>query len=473
MNRQSSITIERTRYARQDCKIGLVHLGFGAFHRAHQAVYVDDYMDQTGDLNWGIAAVNLRGEEASSFAELAGDDDGYLLKTTTPEGVSTFRMVRSHVHFADWSQDMMAAEDLLSQSSVKAVSMTVTESGYYLNDDWSLNVDDPIITEEIAGGAKRSVYAYLAAALKQRMERLGEPITVLCCDNIRSNGHKLERNFKAYLKATGNSELATWLDTNATFPNSMVDRITPRATDALRNEISAIAPQHMQSVIHGESFIQWVLEDSFAAEMPALDKAGVEIVEDVDPYEEAKIRILNGGHTALCYLGALAGLQTFDQAMNDPRLRKHFDGIETENILPGLTLDLPFDKNAYRDLIAERFSNAAIADDLGRICMDGWSKFPIFIRPTMKSCLAQGISPTWCYDSIASWYVYARRFANGQTDITYVEPYWEQLKPLLDAGQEEAFAGLDALWSDLPKTFDEFVPQLVAAIERVEDTWPI
>ena len=473
MNRQSKVNIERTRYGREACEIGIVHLGFGAFHRAHQAVYVDDYMEQTGDLAWGIAAVNLRAEERESFSELSNDEDGYLLKTTTPEGVSSFRMVRSHTHFADWSDDAFAAEDLLSQNSVKLVSMTVTESGYYLNDDWSLNTNDPIIAEEIAGGMKRSVYAYLASALKARMTSNGAPITILCCDNIRSNGAKLERNFKTYLKAIGKEDLAAWLEKNATFPNSMVDRITPRATDALRAEITAFAPELSSSVIHGESFIQWVLEGKFAAEMPALEKVDVEIVEDVDPYEEAKIRILNGGHTALCYLGALAGLQTFDQAMDDPRLRAHFDGIETENILAGLTLDLPFDKAEYRDLIAKRFSNAAIADDLGRICMDGWSKFPIFIRPTMKSCLAQGISPIWCYDSIASWYVYARRFANGQTHIPYVEPYWDQLRPLLAEGKETEFAGLEALWSDLPKAYDEFVPQLVAAIQRMEETWPI
>ncbi len=473
MNRQSKVTIERTRYDRESCEIGIVHLGFGAFHRAHQAVYIDDYMDQTGDLAWGIAAVNLRTEERESFFTLSKDEDGYLLKTTSPDGVSTFRMVRSHTHYADWSSDAFAAENLLTRNSVKLVSMTVTESGYYLNDDWSLNIHDPIIAEEISGGTKRSVYAYLASALNARMISSGAPITILCCDNIRSNGAKLERNFKTYLKAIGQEDLASWLDQNATFPNSMVDRITPRATDALRAEITAIAPGLSSSVIHGESFIQWVLENKLAAKIPALEKVGVEIVDDVDPYEEAKIRILNGGHTALCYLGALAGLKTFDQAMEHPHLKMHFDGIETENILPGLTLDLPFDKTEYRDLISRRFSNAAIADDLGRICMDGWSKFPIFIRPTMKSCLAQGISPTWCYDSIASWYVYARRFANGQTHIPYIEPYWDHLEPLLAEGQETIFAGLEALWSDLPKTYDEFVPQLVAAIQRMEEAWPI
>jgi D-arabinitol 4-dehydrogenase len=295
----------------------------------------------------------------------------------------------------------------------------------------------------------------------------------MCCDNIRSNGDVLRRNFNTYLQLTGRSDVADWLVDHATFPNSMVDRITPRATEVLRTEIGALSPDHSATAIHGESFIQWVLQRNFADVFPRMEKVGVEIVDDVDPYEEAKIRVLNGGHTALCYLGALAGHQTFDQAMMDPELRKHFDLFEAENVLPGLTLSLPFSKTNYRDLIAKRFLNAAIADDLGRICMDGWSKFPIFIRPTLKSCLAQGISPTGGYDSIASWYIYARRFANGQTHISYVEPYWSQLEPYLAHGQEESFAKLEALWSDLPTNYTEFVPKLCSAITRMEDKWPI
>ena len=472
MNQQSPTAIERSSYDQADCAIGIVHLGYGAFHRAHQAVYIDDYMETSGDLAWGIAAVNLRAADRAAFKAHQGTE-GYLLKTTTPEGVSTFKEVRSHVHFADWSEDAAHAEQLLALASVKAVSITVTESGYYLNDDWSLSAEDPVIAAEISGAQGTSIYAYLAAALARRKSSIAQPITVLCCDNIRSNGDKLGRNFQAYLELTGQSALGAWVKENVTFPNSMVDRITPRATPVLEAEIAALAPAHAQTAIHGESFTQWVIEDKFKAEFADLSKVGVEIVADVDPYEEAKIRILNGGHTALCYMGALAGLQTFDEAMAHTGLKHHFDQFETQNVLPGLTLDLPFDKAKYLDLIAARFSNRAIADDLARICMDGWSKFPIFIRPTLKSCLKQGIDPIWTYDSIAGWYVYARRFANGQTHIDYNEPYWAQLEPLLVQGGEKGFARTEALWSDLPDTYPNFVTDLTAAIARMEEKWPV
>lgn len=473
MNHQTNTSIKKTSYDRNACDIGIVHLGFGAFHRAHQAVYFDDYMEQTGDLSWGIAAVNLRKEEALDFANHKKIQHGYLLKTTAPSGESEFREVRSHIAFEDWSNTATTAQELLSNPSVKFVSMTVTESGYYLNDDWSLNTDHPLIKSEIEGQQSSSIYAYLAKALEHRIQTINAPITIMCCDNIRSNGNVLERNFKTYLRLKDKPEIAAWLEEKATFPNSMVDRITPRATDVLRFEVEALSVDHATTAIHGESFIQWVLQREFANAFPQLEQVGVEVVDDVDPYEEAKIRILNGGHTALCYLGALAGHQTFDQAMMDPELRRHFDGFEAENVLPGLTLSLPFSKANYRDLIAERFLNSAIADDLGRICMDGWSKFPIFIRPTLKSCLAQGISPTWGYDSIASWYIYARRFAQGHTHIPYVEPYWAQLEPYLAHGQEQSFAELETLWSDLPTKHTEFVPELCAAITRMDNRWPI
>ena len=157
--------------------------------------------------------------------------------------------------------------------------------------------------------------------------------------------------------------------------------------------------------------------------MPDLVRAGVEGVADVDPYEEAKIRILNGGHLALCYLGALAGHTTFDQTFNDPRLRQIFDAFETGEVLRGLEMELPFDKHAYLAEIAARFSNETIADQLERLCMNGYSKMPIYLRPTLAACLRQNILPTSTITCIASWYVYARHIAAGRMPVHYHEPY--------------------------------------------------
>lgn len=464
--------IYHTGYDRAACRVGVAHIGYGAFHRAHQAVFFDDYMEKTGDLNWGIAAVNLRPSESTAFKEAQEAKAGYLLKTTAPDGARQLRLVRPHIEFIDWATETGGAEALLSRPGVNVVTLTVTESGYYLDDGGALNTLDPVIKAEIETTAATSIYAYLARALDQRAKRLDQPVSILCCDNIRANGHMLERNFLTYLELTKRHDLAAWVRKNATFPCSMVDRITPRSTEALSREIESEFPGEYLAPVQAEAFIQWVLEDRFAGPVPDLAKAGVEVVADVDPYEEAKIRILNGGHTGLCYIGALAGLKTFDEAMRNPQTRPHFDGWEANEVLPGLTIDLPFDKNTYRDEIAARFCNSAIADTLERICMDGWSKMPIYVRPTLASCLKQGITPRFGFDCIASWYVYARRFAAGTMPIAYHEPYWDSLKPLLADGQEANFASNRQLWAALPETYDNFVPGVVAAINEMEIKWP-
>ena len=461
-----------TDYDRTACRIGIVHVGFGAFHRAHQAVYIDDYMQHTGDLSWGIAAVNLRQSESAAFAAAQNGDDGYLLKHTGTATPTAYRLVRPHVKFVDWSEQAPEAESLIALNSVHAVTITVTESGYYLDEAGQLNLGDPLISAEISGGAQQSVYGYLAAGLSRRFAGNGGPLTIMCCDNIRGNGHMLEGSLLAYLWAVGKDGLADWVTQNVTFPCSMVDRITPRTTEELQTEVAGLFPNLGDSPIHSEDYIQWVLEDRFAGQMPDLTKVGVEVVADVDPYEEAKIRILNGGHTGLAYLGALAGHDTFDEAMRDPELRSHFDSLEGEEILPGLQLALPFDKNAYRERIAERFANRAIADALERICMDGFAKFPIFVRPTLEGCLAQGISPKHCYTSIASWYIFARRHAREQGRIAYHEPNWHLLAPMLEDGAEYDFATSVTLWGDLPSAHSDFATGIVSAIKEMDDRWP-
>jgi len=195
LNFETLTQLYATTYDRDACEVGIVHIGYGAFHRAHQAVYVDDYMQQTGDLRWGIAAVNLRAVDSDSFHNSTGPNDGYVLKTAAPNGDVSYRKVRPHVAFADWATQRDEAEDLLSRASVHVVTITVTESGYYLNNDGSLDITDPVILSEVAGTMPSSVYGYLAGALAKRAKAVDKPISIMCCDNIRSNGQMLERNF--------------------------------------------------------------------------------------------------------------------------------------------------------------------------------------------------------------------------------------------------------------------------------------
>jgi len=472
MNSPASPPLLTSDYARKDCAIGIVHVGFGAFHRAHQAVYIDAYMQATRDLRWGIAAVNLRGSEAAGFARAATAPDGYVLKTMSPHGATEYRLIRPHIAFADWSDDAAAAENLCALDTVSIISITVTESGYYFDDAGALNREDPRIAAELRGEDPRSVYAYLTAALTRRKAAGAGPVSILCCDNIRGNGHMLRRNLAAYMQALGADDLADWVAQNVSFPCSMVDRITPKPTAADAAETAYLFRREGDQTVMAEDFIQWVIEDNFAAPRPVLEQVGVTITADVDPFEEAKIRILNGGHTALTYLAALSGHHTFDQAIADPQLCAHFDRFETQEVLPALDMTLPFDKTAYLAKIADRFGNSNIGDTVERICADGYAKFPVFIRPTLAGCFARGITPTAALRSIAGWYVFARRAARGLTAQSYLEPNQDALAPLIADGNLSGFANSEALWADLPARHPEFISLLQSSIQEVEITWP-
>jgi D-arabinitol 4-dehydrogenase len=410
-------------YDKSDCQTGVVHIGYGNFHRAHQAMYIDDYMEQTGDLRWGIVAVNLRNE---GFREI----DDYIVKTP-----SEYRFVRSHLDYIDWTKNRTIAKHMLTLPSVHLITVTVTESGY-------------------APGSP--LFEYLACGLRNR----NNPITILCCDNIRQNGIVLETQFLAYLYQTNQHELADWIRENVKFPSCMVDRITPRTTDALREEVEELFPGFGHTAVQTEEYTQWVIEDKFASDFPDLTKVGVVITDDIEPYEETKIRILNGGHTSLAYLGALSGYDTFDQVMNDPAHLKHFKNLQREEIAPSIDIDLPFNVYDYIDKVEERFSSATNLDELDRICMDGFTKFHTFIVPSLRKCLEKGKRPIHTYKSIAAWYIYSRRFAKGCKKIRYSEPNWVLLEPLLADGAVDAFISNERLWGDIPKKYVTFTQDL-------------
>lgn len=413
----------QTSYDKSECQTGIVHIGYGAFHRAHQAVYIDDYMEKTGDLRWGIVAVNLRNE---GFREI----DNYILKTP-----SECRMVRSHLDYIDWTKNRTIAKHMLTLPSVHLITITVTESGY--------TPGSPL-------------FEYLACGLRNRKM----PITIMSCDNSRHNGIVLETQFLAYLYQTNQFELADWVRENVKFPSCMVDRITPRTTDILRNEIEDKYIGYGHSAVQTEEFTQWVIENKFASEFPDLTCVGVTITENIEPYEETKIRILNGGHTSLAYIGVLSGYETFDQVMNNPIHRNHFKKLQETEIIPSIDIDLPFDIHEYTEMIEERISNVTNIDYLERICMDGFTKFHTFVVPSLRKCLEQGIYPIHIYKSIAAWYIYSKKFAKGCKKIRYSEPNWVLLEPLLQDGKMNDFVTNERLWGDIPKEYITFTRDL-------------
>ncbi|MCE2517321.1 MAG: mannitol dehydrogenase family protein, partial [Alphaproteobacteria bacterium] len=252
----TEFTLYHTNYDRSSCETGVAHIGLGAFHRAHQAVYIDDAMQATGDTRWGIAAVNLRAQDSGAFQDIAAARDGYVVKTIAPDGTQNFRLVRSHVEFVDAAADPDAGKNLFARPSLSLATITVTESGYYLDNDGKLDLDAAPVAAGIRGENVETIYAFLAQALAHRAATINAPITIMCCDNIRSNGKMLEGALITYIEARNNTALADWVRTNVTFPCSMVDRITPRSSPSLQDEISRINPDHDTPPDHAETYLQ-------------------------------------------------------------------------------------------------------------------------------------------------------------------------------------------------------------------------
>ncbi len=442
-------------FDRENCKTGIVHLGVGNFHRAHQANYIDEYINTSNNINWGICGINLREEDSKNFENLKLRQGKYILKTISTSGDEKYKDINSIIKLIDWSKDKDEAEGILSNPDIKLVTMTITESGYYINEKNKLNLNLELIKNNIQGKENNIIYSFLMAALKKRMLSIDKKITLLCCDNIRENGKMLQDCLKQYLSASKEYKLLEWIEENVSFPSCVVDRITPRTPEFLKSDIRQKFNLKENCGVISEPFIQWIIEDNFINERPKLEDVGVKFVKDVFPYEEAKIRILNGAHLALSYFGALKGYTTYDEAISDKNLEQFFFEIQQKEILPAL-VHKPFDLEEYMITIYERFKNKNIADKLERIAMDGVGKFPIFILPTIRNCFEKKIIPENCIDAIASWYVFMLKIKNKKLSFEYYEPSWQWIKYYLEEDKIIEFTNCVELWGNTPKQFPSF-----------------
>ena len=457
-------------FKREECNIGIVHLGVGNFHRAHQALYINNYLDETNDLNWGICGINLREEERENFNFLHNRDGKYVLKTISTEGEMEFTEIHSIKKLVDWSKEKEKAENTLSDPNIEMVTMTVTESGYYINEDNNLNLNLQIVKDNIQKKENSIIFSFLLAALKKRMLLIDKEITLLCCDNIRENGVMLEKCLKQYVENSKELKLLDWIEKKVSFPSCVVDRITPRAPDYLKSEVNEKFDIEENCSVMAEPFIQWVIEDNFISKRPALEKIGVEFVKNVFPYEEAKIRILNGGHVALSYFGALKGHKTYDEAISDRQLQQYFFELEQKEIIPALGNNQIFDLEEYMMIIFDRFKNSNIGDKLERIAMDGVGKFPIFILPTINNCFEKNIIPENSIESIASWYVFMCKIDSKKLNFDYYEPSWNWIKNYLKTDKINDFVNSTELWGETPnkyKSFSKILKNKILFLKRI------
>lgn len=387
-------------YDRRRVRPGIVHLGLGAFHRAHQALYTDTLLEG-GDTRWGIVGVHLRERRMADV--LAAQD--YLYSVTERDGHTMQTRVAGSLRGALHApSELPRVLDALADPGVSIVSLTVTEKGYSIAPAGAeLDLADADIRHDcLSPDTPRSTLGVLAAGIRRRPAH--SPLTVVCCDNMLSNGDTLRRLLTQYA-GLFDAPLARRIGETIAFPNTMVDRIVPAATAGSLAEVEADLGVRDEAAIVCESFTQWVIEDNFSGPRPAWEEAGALIVADVHPYEAMKLRLLNGTHSAIAYIGQLRDLATVSDVMADPETAAFVRGAMTD-LLSTVIVPPGFDVHAYcRDLLS-RFENPTIAHQTRQIAMDGTQKVPVRWLPALRESLAAGIERPWLERALAAWLHY-------------------------------------------------------------------
>jgi len=427
-------------YDRTAVTPGIVHLGIGAFHRAHMAVYVDDLLPR--DPRWGIIGASLRRPDTRDA--LAPQDCLYTVAIRDASG-TTNRVIGSILDILDAGTQRDELIAYLADPRIRIVSLTVTEKGYCHDPATGrLDPSHPDIVHDLAN-PKAPVSAPGLIVLATSLRRaLGlEPLTVMSCDNLPSNG-KTARRIVTALAAFHDADLAAYIERNVAFPSTMVDRIVPATTDADREAVRAAAGYDDAWPIMTEPFTQWVIEDSFASGRPAFELAGAQMVDDVEPFELMKLRMLNGSHSPMAYLGYLSGYQYVNEAIADPAIHRLIHGLMTEEAMP----TLPMDKAvlaAYRDQLLSRFANPALRHRTWQIAMDGSQKLPQRLLGTISDRLTAGQPIPRLALGVAAWMRYVTGIDEQGNAIEVKDPLAARCRAIADAAGRDAEKLADGL----------------------------
>ena len=439
-------------YDRSTVSPGIAHIGVGNFHRAHQALVIDRLLSQGIAQDWGILGIALLPGDERLARAMHQQDGLYTLVEKSSDGSWDHRVVGSILDVLFAPDDYEAVIEALSDPAIRIVSMTITEGGYNfdrLTGDFM--ADTPAIAADLQPGATpRTAFGIVCAALSRRRSRGVEPFTVMSCDNIQHNGDVARRMFLAFAKLQ-DPELASWMQDHVSFPNSMVDRITPMTTNADVEAVSSVLGVVDECPVVCEPFLQWVVEDAFPTGRPAWERAGVQVTMDVSPYEKMKLRLLNASHQGLCYFGHLAGYDLVHDATQDPDiaafLRRYMDEEATPTLDPVEGVDLDF----YKAQLIERFSNPEVRDTIARLCAESSDRIPKWLLPVVWDRLASGGSVSMSAAIVASWARYAEGVDETGHPINVVDPLKDVLVPIAQSQRDQplAFLGNRELFGDL------------------------
>lgn len=431
-------------YDRRTVTAGIVHFGVGGFHRAHQAMYLDELMSHGQALDWGIIGVGVMPGDRRMRDILAAQDHLYTLVVKHGDGHYDARVVGSIINYLFAPDDPEAVIETMADPAIRLVSLTITEGGYnfhpvsgefdFTNADIQHDLENP--------SRSKTPFGLITEALRRRRERGIPPFTLMSCDNIQGNGEVARKMFTAFAQRR-DSSLGEWIDAEVEFPNSMVDRITPVTTSADIVEIRARFGIEDGWPVVCEPFTQWVLEDRFQAPRPPLEAAGVQMVEDVEPYELMKLRLLNASHQALCYFGYLAGYRYAHEVCQDPLFIDFLlaymvnEGTPTLAPVPGVDLD------DYRHTLIARFANPEIKDTLARLCAESSDRIPKWLLPVIHDQLASGGEVHRAAAVVASWARYAEGIDERGEAIEIVDRLKDELMAIAAKNRSQPVAFIE------------------------------
>ncbi|MCR8931435.1 MULTISPECIES: mannitol dehydrogenase family protein [unclassified Pseudomonas] len=410
-------------YRLSDTRQGIAHIGVGGFHRAHQAYYTDALMNSGEALDWAICGVGLRAEDRRARDDLKEQDYLFTLFELGDSDNTEVRVIGAIRDMLLAEEGAQALIDKLADPQIRIVSLTITEGGYCIDDSsGEFMAHLPQIQHDLAHPeAPKTVFGFLCAALEKRRAAGIPAFTVMSCDNLPHNGAVTRKALLAFATLR-NRDLCSWIDANVSFPNAMVDRITPMTSTAHRLQLADKHGVDDAWPVVCEPFVQWVLEDKFVNGRPAWEKVGVQFTDDVSPYEEMKIKLLNGSHLALTYLGFLKGYRFVHETMNDPLFVRYMRAYMDLDVTPQLAPVPGIDLSDYKDTLVARFSNQAIADQLERVCSDGSSKFPKFTIPTINRLIADGRETRRAALVAAAWALYLKGVDENGDTYTIPDP---------------------------------------------------
>ncbi|WP_353953814.1 mannitol dehydrogenase family protein [Knoellia sp. S7-12] len=439
--------VGRPTYDRSTVTPGIVHFGVGGFHRAHQAMYLDALMNEGEALDWGIIGVGLMPGDARMRDAMSAQDNLFTLVIKHPDGQLEPRVIGSMVGYLFAPDDPSAVLNRLVDPATRIVSLTVTEGGYHVNQvTGEFDANDPVLQADLAlkdndGGMPQSMFGFVVEAARRRRDTGGDPFTVMSCDNLPGNGDVAKKMIVAFARLK-DPELGAWMEENVAFPNCMVDRITPVTSPEDTAALASRFGVEDAWPVVSEPFTQWVLEDHFPSGRPPFEDVGVQIVDDVVPYELMKLRLLNASHQALCYLGYLSGYRYAHEVAQDPLFAEFLLGYMTEEGSPTLPEVPGVDLNAYRRQLIERFANPEVRDTLARLCAESSDRIPKWLVPVIQRNLELGGGFERSALVVASWARYAEGVDEKGEPIEVVDRHRDKVMAAAQKYEEDELAFL-------------------------------